>query len=264
MSNILDTIVRAKQREVAERKALFTPALLEKSISFNATPVSLIKHLHRPDQSGIIAEYKRKSPSRGIINDQARVEEVTIGYVEAGASGLSILTDQEFFGGKTEDLVTARSLNHCPILRKDFIIDPYQVTESKSMGADVILLIAAILKPAETLQLAWQARLLGMETILEVHHADELYQINDYISMVGVNNRNLRDFSVSLETSLQLKEMIPPGITAIAESGIHRPEDLILLKKAGYQGFLVGELFMKSADPAGACRDFIHQLRLIS
>ncbi|TSA31183.1 MAG: indole-3-glycerol phosphate synthase TrpC [Porphyromonadaceae bacterium] len=258
--NILGKIAAHKRTEVSERKELYPIALLERRPFFNTEPVSLKKHLMRPGASGIIAEFKRQSPSKGIINANAKVEEVTVGYMNAGASALSILTDNQFFGGNNEDLIKARELNFCPILRKDFIVDPYQIIEAKSIGADAILLIAAILTPEETLNFATLARSLGLETILEVHGCTELSHLNNKISILGVNNRNLTDFTVSLDISLSLSEFISDRILAISESGIHDPADVHLLKQAGYKGFLIGEQFMSAGDPASACQTFISQL----
>jgi indole-3-glycerol phosphate synthase len=262
--NLLRTIADHKLNEVEQQKKLYPIAWLEQTALFNRTPVSLAKQLLLPDVSGIIAEFKRQSPSKGIINDSAKVEEVTAGYRRSGASALSILTDNRFFGGKNQDLTIARESNDCAILRKDFIVDPYQVIEAKSIGADAILLIAAILTPIEALNLATLAKSLGLETILEVHNIDELGHLNDQVSILGVNNRNLSDFTVSLDISFSLSKFIPKGILAISESGIHHPEDIYLLKKAGYKGFLMGEQFMSGINPVIACRDFISELRLIS
>jgi len=259
--NILSTIAAHKRNEVTERQELYPIALLERSPFFETKPVSLSKYLLRPGASGIIAEFKRKSPSKGTINAYAKVEEVTIGYMQGGASALSVLTDKDFFGGRNEDLIKARELNYCPILRKEFIVDPYQVIEAKSIGADAILLIAAILTPDETLQLATLARSLGMETILEVHGCAELTHLNDQISILGVNNRNLADFQVSLDISLSLSEFISDQVLAISESGIHHPSDVHMLRQAGYKGFLIGEQFMSAGDPAHACHAFIGQLK---
>jgi indole-3-glycerol phosphate synthase len=261
--NILTTIAAHKRKEVAERKTWYPTALLERSPLFNTRPLSLTKHLLSPGASGIIAEFKMKSPSKGLINAHANVAEVTTGYMKAGASGLSVLTDQEFFGGKNEDLIKARELNYCPILRKDFMVDPYQIIEAKSIGADAILLIAAILSPEETLSPATLARSLGLETILEVHGSNELTHWNDQISILGVNNRNLADFTVSLNISLSLSKFISDGVLAISESGIHDPGDVDLLKQAGYKGFLIGEQFMSAGDPALACHTFISRLNSI-
>lgn len=259
--NILAEIAARKRTEVSESKARCPVAILERSPYFGRIAVSLAKSLLQPGSSGIIAEFKRKSPSKGMINAAATVEEVTAGYVRAGASAVSVLTDTGFFGGKNEDLVRARELNYCPILRKDFVVDPYQVIEAKSIGADAILLIAAILTPGETFKLASLARSLGMETILEVHSASELNCLNENISILGVNNRNLVDFTVSIDISLSLSEFISGGITAISESGIQNPADIKILKQAGYKGFLIGEQFMSAADPARACSEFISGIK---
>lgn len=262
--NILQTIAAQKLNEVSQRKELYPIAVLERSTLFNRTPVSLAKQLLLPDASGIIAEFKRQSPSKGIINNSAKVEEVTAGYRISGASALSVLTDNRFFGGNNEDLIMARESNGCAILRKDFMVDPYQVIEAKSIGADAILLIASILTPLETLNLATLARSLGLETILEIHNFDELSHLNDQISIIGVNNRNLADFTVSLDISLSISNFIPNGILAISESGIRHPADVSLLKNAGYKGFLIGEQFMSAIDPVIACRDFISELKQIT
>ena len=260
--NLLEEIAALKRTEVAERMELYPIAVLERSRLFNTQTISLTKSLIQVRSSGIIAEFKRISPSKGIINASAKVEEVTIGYMQAGASALSVLTDYEFFGGKNEDLIRAREQNDCPILRKDFVVDPYQVIEAKSIGADAILLIAAILTPEETLNLAALAVSLGLETILEVHGLTELSHLNKHISILGVNNRNLADFTVSLDISLSLSEFISDGIPAISESGIHDPADVQMLKQAGYKGFLIGEQFMAAGDPARACQSFINRLKL--
>ncbi len=259
--NILETITAHKRIEVEARKAEHPLSLLERSPHFDRKPLSLRESLFREGSSGIIAEFKRKSPSKGIINAAAGVGEVTCAYVRAGAAGLSVLTDSPFFGGRNSDLSEAREKNACPILRKDFIVDSYQVTEAKSLGADVVLLIAAVLTPAETAALARLARSLGMETILEVHSAREMDHINPDITILGINNRNLGDFSVSLDISLSLIGSVPKGVTTISESGIRTPEDLILLTKAGFNGFLIGEQFMATGDPGTACRKFIESVK---
>jgi len=258
--NILSNIADFKRKEVASRKALYPIALLEKSLFFNTKPVSLVHYLRRADMMGIIAEFKRKSPSKGTINAYSSIDHVSIGYMQAGASALSILTDEEFFGGQNKDLTRARELNYCPILRKDFIVDPYQVIEAKSIGADAILLIAAILTVDEVLELAKLANNLGLETILEVHSELELMHRNQYVNIVGVNNRNLVDFSVSLQTSYDMSKLIGKDVLAISESGISSPQDVIDLRKAGYEGFLIGGQFMATADPAKSCQQFISKL----
>ncbi len=258
--NILGEIVSHKRKLIEERKALYPIALLEQSIYFQNPVVSLKEYLLRPDKSGIIAEFKRKSPSKGMINPYAQVEEVSIGYMQAGASALSVLTDQAFFAGKNEDLQTARKYNFCPILRKDFIIDPYQVFEARAIGADAILLIAEVLSAEKVHSLAELARSIGLEVLLEIHSEKQLHKICPEVTVVGVNNRNLEDFSVSIETSLALAEQIPAEFTRISESGISSPEAIVTLRQAGFQGFLIGEHFMKTADPAKTCRQFIQEV----
>src|SRR6187549_2075038 len=197
--NILDQIIEHKRKEVAERKGLYPVKLLEQSIYFSTPPVSMTKYIQREDKTGIIAEFKRKSPSKGIINAFASVERTAIGYMQAGASALSILTDKQFFGGSNEDLTTARKFNFCPILRKDFIIDEYQIIEAKSIGADAILLIAGILNTAKIKSLSELAHSLEMEVVIEIRDESELYSaLNEFTDVVGVNNRNLNDFSVNV------------------------------------------------------------------
>jgi len=259
--NILEEIVAHKKQEVEERKSLYPEKLLKQSIYYNSPAVSLKRYLTRPDKTGIIAEIKRKSPSKGSINPYVSVERTSIGYMMAGASALSILTDKKFFGGSNEDLATARKFNFCPILRKEFIIDPYQVIEAKSIGADAILLIAAILDAKQVASLTDQAHSLGLEVLLEIHDEGELHQnIEAKPDCIGVNNRNLKTFEVDIETALQMASQIPDQFVKVAESGINSPEAILKLKKAGYQGFLMGEYFMKQSRPERACADFIHQL----
>lgn len=255
---ILDEILKEKKEEVSKRKELYPVKLLEQSIYFSGTPVSLKKYLSREDLLGVIAEVKRKSPSKGMINEFIEVETVSVGYMQAGASALSVLTDQKFFGGSSTDLTKARSCNFCPILRKDFIIDEYQVVEAKSIGADVILLIAAALSPEEILSLSAFAGSFGLEVLLEVHSLQELQSAPlDNVDIVGVNNRNLQTFAVDRNTSLELLPAIPSDKLKISESGIHEPSDLVELKRAGFDGFLIGERFMKETRPHDSCREFI-------
>ncbi len=260
MSTILDTIVAHKREEVEGRKALYPAKLLEQSLFFHTPTVSLRKYLLREDKTGIIAEFKRRSPSQQAINLYAKVEEVSIGYMQAGAAALSILTDERFFGGSAEDLREARRYNFCPILRKDFIIDPYQIIEARSWGADAILLIAACLKKAELQQLADFAHQLGMEVLVEIYEAEEIDRIPPGVDVVGVNNRNLRDFSVSIQHSLDLFDQLPAEAVKISESGIESPEAVMELRERGYRGFLIGTRFMQTAHPGRACREFIHQI----
>jgi indole-3-glycerol phosphate synthase len=210
-----------------------------------------------PEKTGIIAEFKRKSPSRGVINADVSIEEVTTGYFRSGASALSILTDNAFFGGSESDLTRARELNSIPILRKDFILDEYQIIEARAMGADAILLIAAVLSAAEVLQLARFARSLEMQVLLEIHGRTELDRLCEYVDMVGVNNRDLNTFEVDMAVSLELAGEIPSGFVKVSESGITSPLVVKKLKSAGFQGFLIGENFMRAPDPVLAFSDFV-------
>lgn len=260
--NILEKIIADKYKEVEERKSLIPVKLLEKSIFFDGQVVSMKKYVQHPEKSGIIAEFKRKSPSKGLINGNAQVETVSIGYMQAGASALSILTDKEYFGGSNEDLKTARKFNFCPILRKDFVVDEYQLIEAKSIGADCVLLIAAALEPEKLKSLAYFAKSLGLEVLLEVHDSKELEKsLNDGVDLVGINNRNLKSFEVSLDTSLSLVDQIPSSFVKISESGISDPNTLVKLKKAGFDGFLIGENFMKSSRPEQAAYNFIKEYK---
>ncbi len=258
--NILEKIIAHKREEVARRRELYPVKLLEQRIYFETPVVSLRKYLLREDKSGVIAEFKRRSPSAGDINPYASVERVSIGYMQAGASALSVLTDTHFFGGKNEDLTEARRFNFCPILRKDFVIDEYQLVEARSIGADAVLLIAECLEKKQLAQLAKTARSLGLEVLMELHGADQLSKLSPEVGLVGVNNRNLQDFTVDIATSLELADGIPSDFVKVSESGISDPNAIVKLHQAGYQGFLIGEHFMRSPDPARACRTFIQQI----
>lgn len=261
MRDILQEIIDHKSKEVIERKSLYPVPLLEQSLFFNNPCVSLKSYLLRQDKHGIIAEIKRKSPSKGEIHPYLNVEELSIGYMQSGASALSILTDDKFFGGNKNDLITARKFNYCPILRKDFIIDEYQLFETRSWGADVVLLIAAALSVETTKKLAKKARELGLEVLLEVHNKAEAEEhLNEHISLVGVNNRDLKTFETNLEISMELADFLPKDMIKISESGIRNAEDIILLKQHGYNGFLVGESFMKTSQPQAACAKLINEL----
>jgi indole-3-glycerol phosphate synthase len=261
--NILDKIIAQKRIEVEQRKKERSIADLEQGPFYKNETYSLKQSLLDATKTGIIAEFKRKSPSKGIINADASVEEVTLGYATNGASGISVLTDEEFFGGSLADLQKAAIINKIPLLRKDFMIDEYQLHEAKAYGASVILLIAACLSKAEVKALATAARNLGLEALLEVHNEEELEHICDEIDLVGVNNRNLKTFEVSLEQSARLSELIPSSKTKIAESGIHKVEDIQYLKGYGYKGFLIGENFMKQQNPAKAFKSFVEELKAV-
>jgi len=260
--NILEKIVEQKRKEVAERKSLYPVKLLEQSIFFASPTVSLKKYVQRKDLSGIIAEIKRKSPSKGAINPHVSIERTSIGYMQAGASALSILTDKEFFGGSNEDLMVARKFNYCPILRKDFTIDEYQIIEAKSIGADAILLISAILDPKQAKKLASFAHSLGLEVLFEVHSAEELHsELFSDVDLIGVNNRDLKSFEVSLDVSKKLIGMIPKEVVKISESGISSTEAIDELRRIGFDGFLMGENFMKHSRPEVAAKEFIGKLK---
>lgn len=259
--SILNKIIEEKHREVSEKKQLYPSRLLEKSIFFGNKCISLKEYILRDDKFGIIAEFKRMSPSKGIINEYADIEKVTIGYMQAGASALSVLTDEKFFGGSSKDLSTARKFNFCPILRKDFIIDEYQLIEAKSIGADAILLIAKVLSAKEVQFLSKAAKALGLEILLEIHDESEMDRINQHIDLVGINNRNLNDFTVDINQSIRLANSIPKNFIKVAESGISEVEALIHLKNNGFNAFLIGERFMKSPQPEQACKEFISKLR---
>lgn len=263
--NILDEIINDKHKEVEERKSLYPVKLLEQSIYFQSPVVSLKKYVQREDKSGIIAEIKRKSPSKGIINAHVSVERTSIGYMQAGASALSILTDSKYFGGSKEDLMIARKVNFCPILRKDFVVDEYQLIEAKSMGADAILLIAAALEPAKLASLATMARSLNLEILMEVHSEVELQNnLNAEVDLVGVNNRDLKTFKTNLEISKNLATKIPDQFVKVSESGIENPHTIIELRKYGYEGFLMGQSFMQTSRPEKACYEFVQELKKLA
>lgn len=256
----LNTIVEYKKTEVVERKALYPKELLERSNYFEATPVSLSKYLLRSDKSGVIAEIKKQSPSLGTINKYVNVEKISIGYMQAGASALSILTDNHFFGGTSNDLSIARKFNFCPILRKEFIIDEYQIIESKSIGADAILLIAAILSKEQIIQFTDLAQSLGMDVLLELHGEEEIDKIYHKVNVVGINNRNLQTMQIDINQSFFMREMLPKEMVKISESGIDSVEIIKKLKAVGYQGFLIGSQFMRHPQPDLACKEFIKLL----
>lgn len=260
--NILDKIIAHKLKEVDHRKRNVTVSMLEKSPYLSRTCFSMVKALQQPGASGIIAEIKRKSPSQGIIHPHVSIENISTGYTTAGASGLSILTDQEFFGGTDEDLIVTRNLNQLPILRKDFVVDEFQVIEAKSIGADVILLIAAALPPDVIKQLVMTARGLGLEVLLEVHdEAELLSNLESGANLMGVNNRNLKTFEVSVDISRQLIQKIPDPIVKLSESGIDSVDVVRELRSLGFDGFLMGQNFMKHQKPEVACQKFIDELK---
>ncbi|GAA0740716.1 indole-3-glycerol phosphate synthase TrpC [Gaetbulibacter jejuensis] len=258
--NILDKIVFDKRKEVDLKKALISTQQLESSQLFNKATVSLSEKL-KNSSSGIIAEHKRRSPSKSIINNGLNVQDVATGYENAGVCGMSVLTDGKYFGGSLDDLIVARASCNLPLLRKEFIIDEYQIIEAKSYGADVILLIAAILTQEEIKQFSQLAKNLNLDVLLEVHNEDELQKsIMPSLDMIGVNNRNLKTFEVSLDTSKTLSTKIPDEFVKVSESGISDIQSIQTLKTYGYQGFLIGENFMKTNNPGANAKEFIKTL----
>ncbi len=259
--DILERIVLDKRKEVDFRKSLIPLSQLERSVLFERQTISLTKKL-RESNTGIIAEHKRRSPSKAVINQGFNVFDVAQGYEDAGVSGMSVLTDAKYFGGSLEDLLTARASCNLPLLRKEFIIDSYQIIEAKAYGADVILLIAAILNKAEIKEFSELAKQLGLDVLLEVHNEDELHKsIMPSLDMLGVNNRNLKTFEVSLEISKTLSELIPNEFVKVSESGISNIDAIKELKPYGYQGFLIGENFMKTDNAGESAKQFIDELK---
>ncbi len=258
--NILDKITADKRKEVALRKSLIPTNQLEQSVLFERETVSLANNL-RNSTTGIIAEHKRRSPSKSEINQNLNVQDVAKGYENAGVCGMSVLTDGKYFGGSLDDLLTARASCNLPLLRKEFIIDEYQLLEAKAYGADVILLIAAILTRDEIKQFSEFAKRMNLDVLLEVHNEEELHKsIMPSLDMLGVNNRNLKTFEVSLDTSKTLSQLIPNDFIKVSESGISNIEAIKELQPYGYQGFLIGENFMKTDNPGGNAKIFIDKL----
>lgn len=258
--NILDTIVAKKKIEVANNKLNKNTSALEKEILFKKGAKSFKDFLLRKDKTGIIAEFKTKSPSKGIINDVSSVEEVTADYAKYGASAISVLTDEEFFGGNINHLLKATVVD-IPVLRKDFIVDEYQLIESKAYGADVILLIAACLSKKEVKNLATIAKNIGLNVLLEIHNEAELEHICDEVDVTGINNRDLKTFKVDLNHSIELCKKIPADMIKISESGIDDIKTILYLKRNGFSGFLMGEKFMKESNPGNAFRDFVRTIK---
>jgi len=257
---ILDKIVKDKFNEVAKKKELISIKQLEDSFLFERETISLASRLQQ-SQTGIIAEHKRRSPSKSIINQSLNVQDVANGYENAGVCGMSVLTDEKYFGGSLDDLITARVNCNLPLLRKEFVIDEYQIIEAKSNGADVILLIAAILNKSEIKQFSELAKSLHLDVLLEIHNEEELHKsIMPSLDMIGINNRNLKTFDVRLDTSKLLSKHIPNKFIKVSESGISSVEAIKDLQDYGYQGFLIGENFMKTNNPGASAMQFIKNL----
>lgn len=257
---ILDKITTDKQKEVALRRSLIPARQLEQSILFDRKTVSLATALR--EGSGIIAEHKRRSPSKSVINNSLSVQEVAQGYEKAGASGMSVLTDGKYFGGSLDDLLLSRAATRFPLLRKEFMVDEYQILEAKAYGADAILLIAATLSRKQIKQFSAFAKSLHLEVLCESHNAQELENsIMPSVDMLGINNRNLKTFKVDLETSKTLVKQIPDEFVKVSESGISTVAAIKELQPYGFQGFLIGENFMKTDDPGASAAAFIKQLK---
>lgn len=261
MKDILNEIIAKKRILIEEQKKAVDIDLLIEGIDENAPRLSMREALIA-SPAGIIAEFKRKSPSKGWIKAQAMVEEIVPAYEKNGAAAVSILTDQEFFGGNLKDIRAVRSLVNIPILRKDFIIDEYQLYQAKVVGANAVLLIAAALTQERCAELAACAHELELETLLEIHSEDELVYVGKNIDMVGVNNRNLGTFHTDIENSFRLISQLPKDMVLVSESGISSPETVRNLHKAGFKGFLIGENFMKTDNPGETLKEFIEQVQL--
>ncbi|WP_379963457.1 indole-3-glycerol phosphate synthase TrpC [Epilithonimonas sp. UC225_85] len=256
---ILDKIIERKKEEVSDSKSKLSLEELKNSEFFGRPSFSLKETLK--SKSGIITEFKRQSPSKGIINDKVVPLEVVSQYEKFGASAVSILTDKDFFGGSFEDILSVRNHINIPILRKDFMVDEYQFYEAKAIGADVILLIASCLSPTQVSEFTELAHQLNLEVLLEIHSEEELVHINKNVDFVGINNRNLKDFKVDLQHSVNLKNQLPKDILSVAESGIYNEEDFKFLREKGFDGFLMGEYFMKDENPGEKFGEFIQQVR---
>lgn len=258
--NILDQIIHRKKEELAFSKSNVSVQQLKDSEFFGRKGLSVRQTLRT--RSGIIAEFKRQSPSKGIINDKVSPLEVVSAYEHSGASAVSVLTDRDFFGGSSEDISEIRNHIHIPVLRKDFMVDEYQFYEAKSIGADVVLLIAACLSPQQVQEFTALSHELGLEVLLEIHSEEELNHMNSLVDLAGINNRNLKDFKVDLQHSVDLKNRLPEGILSVAESGIYSEEDFKYLKEKGFDGFLMGEYFMKEENPGNKFSEFISNLTM--
>ena len=260
MKDILSAIIANKRFEVDLQKQAISIEQLQEGIS-EAPVIRSMKQALASSRSGVIAEFKRRSPSKGWIKQNARPEEIVLSYATAGASALSILTDEKFFGGSLKDIRIARPLVEIPILRKDFIIDEYQLYQAKIVGADAVLLIAAALEQEKCNELTEKAHSLGLEVLLEIHSSEELVYINEKIDMVGINNRNVGTFLTDVENSFRLAGQLPQDAVLVSESGISDPEIVKRLRVAGFRGFLVGETFMKTEQPGETLQNFLQAIQ---
>lgn len=257
MKDILQRIAATKLVEVdAARRILPLEALREIALQV-ATPTRSLSRAIMDRDFGIIAEFKRRSPSRGEIAPMAQVADVVSDYTANGAAACSILTDTPYFGGAITDLQVARTITDLPLLRKEFVVDEYQIYQARLAGADAILLIATLLNAQTISRFTDVAHGLGMEVLLELHREEELAKVTDDVDLIGVNNRNLRDFSVAFTASMSLIDRLPAASVKIAESGIHSKEDMLRLRSAGFNGFLIGEAFMSTPSPGETLASFL-------
>lgn len=260
---ILDQIIAHKQRELEVRKQIVSAKVIEKYPYFEKEALSFSGSITDTNKTGIIAEFKRESPSRGIINNHSNVVEVTKGYEGSGASAVSVLTDTRFFGGTVFDLKCAKSELEIPILRKDFVIDEFQILEAKGIGASAILLIAAVLSKQEIKRLTAFAHSLGLEVLLELYAEEEVQKVSGEEDCIGINNRDLHRFKVNIEKSEQMVPLLPKDKVLVAESGIYSVDVIQRLRSAGFTGFLMGDCFMREENPAEAFREFVTNLNSI-
>ena len=259
MKTILDEIVSQKRIEILEKQKTQSIESFRNSENFLLPVKSAKASILDKSKSGIIAEFKRKSPSKGFINKDANVKEVVSGYEKYGASVVSVLTDEQFFGGSFDDFQQAKEVLNIPVLRKDFIVDEFQVYETKAIGADLMLLIAECLTKDEVYHLAKTAKEIGLEVLLELHSEDQLEKVNEFIDLIGINNRNLKNFEVDIEKSKQILKQLPTDLIKVAESGISHPKTVKELRQAGFQAFLIGENFMKADNPSQAFEQFVKE-----
>ena len=258
---ILEKIIASKIEEVKILKKLYSYNEFEKRFFFNKKTKSLKRRLELSNH-GIIAEHKRKSPSKSIINSDVKLDEVILGYDMANVCGISVLTDEKYFGGSINDLVKARKLTEIPIIRKEFIIDEFQILEAKASGADVVLLIAACLNDNQIKNLSEFAKRLNLEVLVEIHNNQELEKcLLSSVDIIGVNNRNLKTFKVDIENSINLSKLIPENFLKISESGISSAKEISILREHGFKGFLIGETFMKEKNPGKEVLKMINEIR---
>lgn len=259
MKDILSEILANKRFEIDFQKRNFDEELLKSHVD-STVPCHSLRRALKNSKSGIIAEFKRRSPSKGWIHREASPADVVPDYAEAGASALSILTDEKFFGGSLNDIRSVRDKVDIPILRKDFIVDEYQLYQAKQVGADAVLLIASVLPINEFNKLLTKAHELNMEVLLEIHSKEELSYISPAVDVVGVNNRHLGSFVTDVQNSFKLAELLPADTVLISESGISDIETILQLRAKGFKGFLIGETFMRHKHPAQKLKEFVEQI----